>query len=268
MRSYLHRSPRHVRLLAAIALVSSAACADVATAPLGGRDVPAAALTRSANGAFDAFLQAQGAFCGSAALPCDPIYGDIGYIFAFGEDGEDAYMTIDPFGVNARWYPRHFPAISPAYAYDGSISEHRTSDGRRRITVNVRGRNTFVELYTSNGTVLGADLFAYGQVPPVLGDADASLEVIVPGDYVGYPDLVRVVYDAEPGTELVRYSGNVAAQGRTRADFQGIPAGTLVKATLHLTWPARRTGPRHPDAGHGQATFDPAVVLKVKPVHH
>lgn len=267
MRSLAPRPPRGLRrlsLLAVIPLLSTVACVDRAVAP--DRGPATASLAQSTSSEFDAFLQAQGSFCGSVNLPCDPIYGDIGYILSLGETGGDAFMTIDAWGVNARWFPRHFPAISPAYDYDGTIAEHRMVDGSRRITAHVRGRNTFVELYTANGSVLGADLFAYGQVPPVLGDADATVELIVPGDYVGYPDIMRIAYDPEPGTSLLRYTLHESARGITRQDFQGIPAGTLVTASISATWLPRHVNIKGKATGLRRNDFAPGVVLRVKAV--
>lgn len=268
-------APRLARMAAAACLVFTAACLDESLAPVppltGGWFGPFSATAPAAQPTatdFDAFVQAQGTYCDSSNLPCDPIFGDIGYIIGLWESPGQPWMTVDAWGVNARWYPRHFPAVSPTYAYTGTLAEHRLVDGRRRITAHVRSRNTFTTLYDADfvSVVLGADFFEYGQVAPLLGEAEASVELIVPADFVGYPDIMRVGYAPEPGMEVLRYTLKASAEGRTRTDFQGIPAGTLVQATVSGTWLPRLVDIKGKAKGIVLGDFTPGTVLRVKPI--
>lgn len=259
-----------LRRLGAVALLAVAtACGDspIPTAPASPPLADQPVLGKTTSAALDAFVVAQGTYCDDALLPCEPTYGDIGYTLGLGEAIGAPFMTIDVWGVNARWWPRHFTPIHPPFEYEGSIAEHRTIDGRRRITVNVRSRNTFSAVYHGDWTVaLGADFYDYGTVDPIAAEASASVELLVPGDYVGYPDIMEVAWAPKPGMELVRYTASSKTEGTLRTDFNGIAAGTEVTASISGTWQPRHMDLRGRGVAFVRTDYSPGAVLQVKPV--
>lgn len=251
-----------------------AACSDTpaATGPLTASIADSALQQARVSAELDAFVAVQGTYCDDFALPCDPDprYNDIGYILSQWEYVGGPFVTLDPFGVNARWYakPTHFGPVFPAFDYDGSVSERQLPDGRRRIVVHIRSRNTFAALYDEQGnTVLGADFFEYDFETPLLAQESASAELILPAGFVGQPDLAQVIFAPAPGLELLKFTVHVRFEGTLRRDFRGIPAGTEVSAVLLSTWLGK-----HIDKATGQrigqviGDYAPGTTINVKPI--
>ena len=219
----------------ALLAVSVAACdaADRVTA------TPVAlAAAKTPASRVDAFLAAQGTYCNDAiGLLCAPTvtYG-IGYLYGICTVNCGTDMVVDFAGINRRWWDaRNLGAYPAAYTSTGTISETVQSDGRRRLLINIRARNTFVVFYTATlGPLVGADFFEYPtngtpSYRPLLGEATIHAEMILPAGYLGYPDIVEVLANPASGIELRSLNGTATVEGPLRAAYNGLAAGTMVR---------------------------------------
>ncbi len=206
---------------------------------------------------IEKFALAQGTFCDDATyLPCFPGI-DLGYIYvnseAFVRPKANSYSllyTLDIGGANARWYARNNLAPAyPPYSITGSVKESRLDDGRRRLLITARARNTFTQIdndfydgsveYAYSDRLLGADFFEYPGVDasrpdrlPNLADVDAYIDLILPADYVGYPDLVQASDFPPAGMELRRLLVNVEATGKLLSPYNSLGIGTPVRVRV------------------------------------
>lgn len=226
--------------------------------------------------AIEQFALAQGTYCDDlTSLVCVGLSNDlgIGYILnnsaangplPFGKSA--VYYILDLGGVNARWWAKN--GISPRYprfSIRGSVNESRLNDGRRRLRISLDAKNTFAafgrEYYDAAGqfasydVAVGADFFEYPGVDPAApdklpraGDVTAELDLIIPADFVGMPDLAQVVYEPTAGMEIRRMDVTVAFSGRLRSAFNDMPADTRVYVRVRDDWshkvvPARQYTP-------------------------
>lgn len=186
----------------------------------------------------DAFLAAQGTYCNDAVgVPCAPTvtYG-IGFLYGICTVNCGTDMVVDFAGVNRRWWDaRNLGRYPAAYISSGTVNETQQADGRRRLVVNIRARNTFTVFYTAEtGPLVGADFFEYPtngtpSYRPLLGEATVHVDLVLPAGYVGYPDIVEVLADPASGIELRSLNGTATVEGPLRADYDGMPAGTMVR---------------------------------------
>ena len=190
---------------------------------------------------IEAFMAAQGKYCNDAiGLICDvdDFYG-VEYIYAFCGDGCAAGMNADFAGVNRRWWDARKLAPYPAPLRSmGTLSESVQLDGRRRLVVNIRTENTFVAFFDANLTMLvGADFFEYppfggnAVYNPLLGEATLHADLLLPVGYLGYPDIIQALFDANSGIEVRTMSFTASVDGPLRAAYNGIPAGTMVRVS-------------------------------------
>ncbi len=238
---------------------------------------PAASLRHSGRTSpIEQFANAQGTYCDDqTTLVCVGPSNDlgIGYILnnsaangplPFGNSA--VYYILDLGGANARWWARNgLSPRFPRYSIRGSVNESRLNDGRRRLRISLDAQNTFSffgrEYYDANGefasfdVLVGADFFEYPGVDPAtpdrrprIADVTAELDLVLPADFVGMPDLAQVVYEPTAGMEIRRMDITVAFSGRLRDTFEGIPAHSKVRIRVRDDWshkvtPARRYTP-------------------------
>jgi hypothetical protein len=219
-------------------------------------------LDRSEHGervsAIEQFALAQGTYCNDdGGPPCADVTGGlkIGWILAnWGWPPEDAqgFYTVDVGGVNARWWARNrlSPRL-PKYRIEGDVRESRLNDGRRRLRISAEIENTFswIEVdhfdaddnYLYSDRVLGADFWEYPTVDPntpdylpQLADMDLELDLVLPADFVGMPDLVEMWYipNRKPGMEIRRFDLVTRATGRLQGPLNGMAEGTLVNVVV------------------------------------
>lgn len=257
----------------AIFAVSLAACSEISTTPVDSVDaVVSAAKAGTPTTLIEQFALAQGTYCDAdpaGALPCSLLPPDIGYIIGGGVAPDfDPQYTMDVGGVNARYWQRNGLSPSlPAYEASGTVVESRLGDGRRRLVINMKSRNTLSVLFTSiDGSVLGADFHEYPGETPMLADIDASIDVVVPADFVGMPDLAQVVFSPAPGMELRRFAARVEGEGVLRAAFDGIPAGTHVRMSNNSNWMPKLGARGVRSERMIMLDFDPTSRISVKPV--
>ncbi len=196
----------------------------------------AAAATPSSRVA--AFLTAQGTHCNDAVgLLCAPtVEFDIGYLYGMCTLNCGTDLTVDFSGMNRRWWDaRNLGAYPVAYTSTGTVNETMQADGRRRLIVNIRARNTFVVFYSAEaGPLVGADFFEYRAdgTPsnrPLLGEATIQADIILPAGYVGYPDIIEAAFDPTSGIEVRSINTTATVEGPLRADHDGLAAGTMVR---------------------------------------
>ena len=219
------------RLSAGAMLALSVAACD-APDRITATPVSLAAVKPPASG-VDAFLAAQGTYCNDAVgVPCAPTvtYG-IGFLYGICTVKCGTDIVVDFAGVNRRWWDRqNLDAYAAAYTSTGTISETVQTNGRRRLVVNIRARNTFVVFYTATvGPLVGADFFEYSTNRPLLGEATIHAEMILPAGYVGYPDIVEALANPASGIELRSLNGTATVEGPLRAAYNGLAAGTMVR---------------------------------------
>jgi hypothetical protein len=224
---------------AAVVSLMLAACSPRADATGPTPSAVSLAPATNPNALTQAFLDAQGTYC-VRDIPgdCDIIdkYG-LGYILGWCElkCEENPALTADFSGVNRQWWERNGLSAYPPFSYTGGVSESRLADGRRRLIVNIHGRNTFVALYalgSGSDALVGADFTEYPVFSaqprmPVLGDVFLSAEVIVPANFEGMPDMTQFSFPVE-GMEVRRLSLTITTRGPLRQAYDGIAAGTLV----------------------------------------
>ncbi len=224
-------------LFAAAAL---AACAvEQAVVP---DTAPVTAKVSANKSALDAFVEAQGTWCDrNWPGDCDGIDNlDVGYYFLYCEDAFCASplaIGTDFGGVNPRWWVRRGLPPLPAFSATGSVNESITRDGRRRLVINVRARNTFVTLVDLSDASfkLGADFMEFPGVDastddrqPELGEATISADITLPAGYVGMPDLYQIYYDPDVYFDITKLVITSNGTGTLRQEVRGIPAGTRV----------------------------------------
>lgn len=258
----LSRQLTHAGIGAAVAL-TLAACGsgEKLTAPI---DAEAALLRAGRTSAIELFANAQGTYCDDlTVLICEGPSNDlgIGYILnnsaangpvPFGR--EAVYYILDVGGVNNRWWAKNglLPRF-PRYSVRGSVNETRLNDGRRRLRVSLDAQNTFSsfgrEYYDEAGQfasfdiLAGADFFEYPGVDPAtpdmrprLADVTAELDLVLPADFVGMPDLAQVAYVPTAGMEIRRMDITVSFSGRLRIAFKDMPADTKVRVRVRDDW--------------------------------
>lgn len=242
--------PKQLLTLSAVALASAACAKELPTA-----HTVAPSLAASANHANVApFVAAQGTWC-DRELPgdCDALDQlGIGWVNAF-YDGDAPIVTLDPGGVNARWYAAHRPAgwpVVPAFeVQNGVVNERLLSDGRREIVVRLRVANTFVAFYDLDfNPVLGASFEEFGNADPALASIDFEYQAILPAGFVGMPDLVQ----PEAWQSITRLDATIRTGGVLRADLRGVPAGTAVDVVYRIREIPRGGGrSAKPNFGYG-----------------
>ena len=196
----------------------------------------------------EAFMAAQGTYC-VRDIPgdCDVIdeYG-LGYLLGWCvlscEDNPG--LSADFAGVNRAWWDRNgLPSYAP-YSYAGGVTESRLPDGRRRLVVNIKARNTFVILSTlTNGfqIVVGADgiefpIISDAPKTPTLGDVSLAAELILPATYVGMPDITHFTFFPAEGMEIRRLSLTISTGGPLRVAYDGMVVGTDVDVRGHFVY--------------------------------
>lgn len=256
-------------LLAASLLLAATGCASDPVGPTSGQ--PSAARA-SAGGpvtrwTIEDFLAAQGTYCGTTGNFCHPL--GIGSILGWaGPTGAPA-ATLDFAGVNAAWYLEHF-GVDVGYTSQGTVRERRLADGRRLVTANIRFANTLLAAYpdfASLDPLVGADFTEYGTVEPVTASGTVMLQMVLPADYVGLPDILQVVFEPLPGMELLQLVANVRAEGTLRRDFDGIEAGTEVRVTLHTGYLPKLIGtPAENATGLVRTFFGPSDAVRIQAI--
>jgi hypothetical protein len=266
--------PRSATCIIAATLIALGACSgpDPVVAP----NASTAALERSEGGgsasAIEQFALTQGTWCDDAtSLDCRGLRDyDIGWIlgneganFEVPPSGVSLFYILDIGGVNARWWVRHHvsPRL-PSYKIVGSVDESRLPDGRRRLKIRAEATNTFtfIELdhfdasgaYTFSDRLLGADFFQYPGVDaatadaiPIVADATADLDLVLPANFKGYPDLIQMVVAPIDGMEIRKMNVTVDTDGRLKHEYNGIPAGAAVHASVRDDWSLYLAGPLH-----------------------
>lgn len=239
-------------LLLAIAALA-AACAEPVAPPQATPVDGTAVAVRADAGALDTFVAAQGTWCDPSPdgwLWCGYLPPDVGWIFAIGRSPEyDPTISYDFGGVNRRWWDRNRPAdaLARPFTYTGTVSESRMGDGRRRVRVTMKfdGALAAVISWSGLGTLVGADFYDYGTLAPTLGNGQVHADFAVPADYVGMPDVGELVYSGRPGFELLDLKGRIEVVGPLNVDYDGMAAGTMVKAVATSVWLSKlASGPR------------------------
>lgn len=273
MRLRSARSRSLVPLLVVAAL--AAACAEPVAPPQSARADGSTAEVKGAAGALDAFVAAQGTWCDPA--PDSPLWCgyvqplDIGYIFGIGKAPDyDPTISFDFGGVNRRWWSRNRPddVLARPFTYTGSVSEARMGDGRRRVRVSIKFEGTLAAAisYSGAGTLVGADFFEYGDLAPALGDGHVHVDFAVPADYLGMPDIYELVYSGREGFELLDMKGRVEVIGPLHTDFDGIAAGTMVKAVATSVWLNKLASRPRPGPQQIAQYFDAGSNFSLRPV--
>lgn len=265
------RPPRSFRyLLSASLLTAAVGCGSDPVAPssAGPTAARATAVGAAQTWTLKQFLAAQGTYCGSTGVFCHPTE-DIGSVLGWaGPTGAPA-ATLDFAGVNAAWYLEHL-GTDVGYAASGTVRERRLADGRRLVSVSMRFENTLLAAYPGFGSInplVGADFEEYGTVEPVTAVGTLTLQMVLPADYVGLPDLIQVVFEPLPGMELLQLVANVRAEGMLRQDFDGITAGTLVRVTLHTGYLPKLIGtPAEHSRGLVRTFFGPSDQVRIQPI--
>jgi hypothetical protein len=185
--------------------------------------------------ALTAFIEAQGTWC-DRSLPGD-CYGldelGVGYYLFWCADAfcaEPLGMGMDFGGVNPRFWKRSGFAELPEFTPTGSVNETITKEGRRRLVINLRSRNTFVALLdlTDLSFPFGTGFLEYPDRLPVLGEATLSADITLPEGYVGMPDMYQVLYDPVVFFDITHMTVTSKGTGTLRSAVRGIPAGTKV----------------------------------------
>ena len=263
------RRSRSPLLLAAALLAAAAGCGSDPAAP----PAPEPAAARAARGptaswTLEQFLAAQGTYCGPSGGFCHPTE-DIGSILGWGGPTGVPAATLDFAGVNAAWYLANL-GVDVGYAASGRVRERQLADGRRLVTVTMRFENTLLAAYPAFGSLdplVGADFGEYGEVEPVTGAGTVMIQMVLPADFVGLPDLVQVIFDPLPGMELLQLVANVRAEGTLRRDFDGIAAGTPVRVTLHAAYLPKLIGtPAEHARGLVRTFFGPSDQVRIQPI--
>lgn len=240
-----------LRLLLPCAALLSAACTE--ELPTSNGLQPTLAASANHTGVAP-FVAAQGTWC-DRDLPgdCDALDQlGIGWINAF-YDGAAPIVTLDPGGVNARWYAAHrlagWPALPTFKVENGVVNEKLLSDGRREIVVRLRVANTFVAFYDLDfNPVLGASFEEFGSADPALASIDFEYQAILPPGFVGMPDLVQ----PEAWEEITRLDATIRTSGVLRGDLRGMPAGTAVEVVYRIREIPRGGGrSAKPNFGYG-----------------
>ncbi len=258
--------------LAAATALTLASCSDRVLTPTPPTDVTETlSQANSASHRFtvEDFANAQGTFCNPEVLDCTLFqqYG-IGLVVTNGVAPDYVPTFLEDFGgVEARYYARHGlrPRL-PKFEVGGRLEESRLTDGRRRLRISLRTKNTFLQLFDPNTpsptppiplTLYGADFLElpgvsplYPDVVPTLADMESEFDLVLPADYVGLPDMVEMVFAPRAGMEIRRWDIKISSQGRLRNPINGLSGGTLVsvRITDHstdvLTPPAPYIPPR------------------------
>src|SRR5690606_5683966 len=160
----------HPVLFLTLAL-AAAACGEV---PSGPASAPGLLAASANHAAISDFVAIQGTWCDRDLTgDCDALDAlGIGWINAF-YDGNAPIVTLDPGGVNPRWYASHRQTDwteVPAYAVNnGTVNERALPDGRREVKVQIRVENTFTAFYDlDDQPLLGASFEEFGTVDPAL----------------------------------------------------------------------------------------------------
>lgn len=222
----------HSVLLPTLAL-AAAACGEV---PSGPASAPGLLAASASHADVSEFVAIQGTWC-DRDLPgdCDALDAlGIGWINAF-YDGTAPIVTLDPGGVNARWYADHREAHwieVPAYAViNGTVNERALPDGRREVKVRIRVENTFTAFYDlDDQPLLGASFEEFGTVDPALATIDFEYRAILPAGFEGLPDLVQ----PEAWDEMTRLDATIRTSAVLRGELRGLPAGTPVDIVYRI----------------------------------
>ena len=221
--------------------VTLSACDGAERATASNGAVAARTAQESNQAQIAAFMAAQGKYCNDAiGIICDVdgFYG-VEYIYAFCGAGCTAGMNADFAGVNRRWWDARQLAPYPAPLHStGTLNESVQQDGRRRLVVNIRTENTFVAFFDASLTMLvGADFLEYppfggnAVYNPLLGEAPLHADLLLPVGYLGYPDIIQALFDANSGIEVRTMNFTATVEGPLRAAHDGIPAGTMVRVS-------------------------------------
>ena len=221
--------------------VTLSACDGAERATASNGAVAARTAQESNQAQIAAFMAAQGKYCNDAiGIICDVdgFYG-VEYIYAFCGAGCAAGMNADFAGVNRRWWDARQLAPYPAPLHStGTLNESVQQDGRRRLVVNIRTENTFVAFFDASLTMLvGADFLEYppfggnAVYNPLLGEATLHADLLLPVGYLGYPDIIQALFDANSGIEVRTMNFTASVDGPLRAAYDGIPAGTMVRVS-------------------------------------
>jgi hypothetical protein len=273
-------STRACRTIVAATLASTAiaACNPTAVTDTPGRaSSPIGEARRSSDhgaggSAIEQFALAQGTYCDpdpGSAIDCSLLPPDVGWIFGYCIDvGCPRFYVADIGGVNARyWALRQFAPALPPYSVDGTVAESRLGDGRRHLIVNLRARNTLFAIWDDQPAPLfGSDLMEYPTIAPVMADLTSAIELVLPANFVGMPDLTQLLFDPEPGMEIRRLSTTATAEGTLRRAYDDIPAGTRVEVQATSRYLPRLEARAVPGKRLVALTYDPTSRLTVKPV--
>lgn len=230
-----------IRLLTVTLAMAAIACGE---SPSGPAAEPAMLGASANHTALDDFVAIQGTWC-DRDLPgdCDALDAlGIGWVNAF-FDGNSPIVTLDPGGVNARWYADHREAEwteFPEYAVrSGTVNEKALPDGRREIKVQMRVDNTFTAFYDLEGQpLLGASFEEYGSVDPVLATVDFEYRAILPAGFGGLPDLTQ----PEAWEGITRLDATIRTSGVLRGELCGFGAGTAVDIVYRIREIPRGSG--------------------------
>ena len=255
-------SRRRAAWLAALPLLlaSVAACdKPSATEPIEFRETS----TASSAGAETAssltigeFIAAQGTWCTAAGGPtgCTNLFGPGGPadVPVWCDYNTDPYFCF--YGDLGVWerFVKEQTGAGFGSEYGGQVTERPLNDGRRLVKISVHGKNVLTlgideaalqvhyadPVGIANAIVVGASPheMANDLREPTLGDLQLDLELILPTDYVGLPDLVELLFEPPDGMEFLsmRWVSNV--QGVTRMAFGAVPAGVPARVVTNMSW--------------------------------
>lgn len=261
--------PVHFRSLVCTgAMLALAGCGSDPVAPLDASAARAAAGGPTTQLSIHEFVAAQGSYCGGDGGFCDPIEG-IGSILVWGDETGTPAASIDFGGVNARWYEANV-GVDVGYTYDGTVRERRLADGRRLVTVTLRYENTLLAAAASFDAptpLVGAFFEEYRTADVATASGTVTIQMVLPADYVGLPDMIQVIFDPLPGMELLQLVVNQRGEGTLRQDYEGTTAGTTVRVTAHVDYLPKLIGtPAEHSTGLRRTFFGPGDAARIQPL--